>query len=47
MRVTWLCSRRVEGEIEGYYTEKQIESEKDRVKKRIAVHDAPADKTEC
>lgn len=35
MRVTWLCSRRVEGEIEGYYKEKQIESEKDRVKKEL------------
>lgn len=35
MRVTWLCSRRVEGEVVGYYTEKQIESEKDRVKKEL------------
>lgn len=35
MKVTWLCSRRVEGEVEGYYTERQIESEKDKVKNEL------------
>ena len=31
MRVTWLCSRKVEGQVSGYYTKKQIESDKDRI----------------
>lgn len=35
MKVTWLCSRRVEGEVEGYYTERQIESERDTVQNEL------------
>ncbi len=35
MRVTWLCSRKVEGQVSGYFTEKQIESEKERVKNEL------------
>lgn len=35
MKVTWLCSRKVEGQVLGYYTEKQIESGKDRVRNEL------------
>lgn len=35
MRVTWLCSRKVKGQVSGYYTEKQIQSEKDMVRNEL------------
>ncbi|NDO52135.1 hypothetical protein FMM75_23145 [Lachnospiraceae bacterium MD335] len=40
MKVTWLCSRKVEGQVLGYYTEKQIETEKDLVRSDLldAMH---------
>ena len=28
MRVTWLCSRKVEGQVFGFFTNKQTESDK-------------------
>ena len=35
MRVIWLCSRRVKGQVSGYYTEKQIVSEKEMVRTEL------------
>lgn len=35
MKVTWLCSRKVEGKISGYYTEKQVEYKKDMVRDEL------------
>lgn len=49
MKVTWLCSRKVEGQVSGYYTQKQIESEKDRVRNELldSMHQMSKWNVEC
>ncbi len=49
MRVTWLCSRKVEGQVFGYYTEKQIASEKDRIRNELldSMHQMSEWNAEC
>ena len=49
MRVTWLCSRKVEGQVFGYYTKRQIESDKDRIMNELlgSIHQMSKWNAEC